>query len=88
MRQKVKKSVSILPEREEKIILEILNFTFPLDFQTFLRPWGEGGKGEERGRPLNGCYGISQDFSWGPPAIFVCACILHAAAQTPLAPLY
>ena len=26
MRQKVKKSVSILPEREEKIILEILNF--------------------------------------------------------------
>ena len=59
----------------------------PLDFQTFLRPWGEGGKGEERGRPLNDCYGISQDFSWGPPAIFVCACILHGAAQTPLAPL-
>ena len=27
MRQKVKKSVSILPEREERIILEILNFT-------------------------------------------------------------
>ena len=26
MRQKVKKSVSILPEGEEKIILEILNF--------------------------------------------------------------
>ena len=39
------------------------------------------GKGEERGRPLNGCYGISQDFSWGPPAIFVCACILHAAVD-------
>ena len=28
MRQKVKKSVSILPEREEKIILEILNFNY------------------------------------------------------------
>ena len=27
MRQKVKKSVSILPEGEEKIILEILNFS-------------------------------------------------------------
>ena len=27
MRQKVKKSVSILPEGEEKIILEIFNFS-------------------------------------------------------------
>ena len=27
MRQKVKKSVSLLPEGEEKIILEILNFS-------------------------------------------------------------
>ena len=35
MRQKVKKSVSILPEREEKIILEILNFRIS---KVFLEP--------------------------------------------------
>ena len=76
-------------EQKQNLLLpKVLNLYFPPEFQIFLRPWGEGGKGEERGRPLNGCYGISQDFSWGPPAIFVCACILHAAAQTPLAPLY
>ena len=44
--------------------------------------WGKMAKGGgETERPLNGCYGISQDFSWGPPAIFVCACILHAAVE-------